>query len=833
MLEGECVKPIKWEDNLAMDVRKAFTALSEIIKDFSDVRILYESIQKQLKECMPEKDSNETAELILQCLVFYPSFQTIFSKWKPKENLFKLMHDLASFCIQQNVFKDCASFNEMHSSIAGMIKECHSEDDRHSAIEKILETFYRAFSHIKSKNFGIVYTPIKAVDFIVQSVNDICLKEFGCTLMDESVSILDPFAGTGIFASRLVHLNAARPEVIRQKEILPLSAMAASALLQEQSDESNSVEVCDTFKRLYNAETEIQVIIGNPPYCSGRRSGNEAAELLMHDSINRRIAETYAAESTATLKRHLYDLYIKAFRWASDSISNGIIAFITGAGWLEGRAMDGMRKCILKEFSSVYIVNLRGNHRTSGLQCRKEGGNIFGYGSRTPIAITFLVKKNKTGSNPAKVWKCDAADFLTAKEKLDWLQECRTIDGMNMVELKDWNGLNAESIAYPYAATKKSNEHSVFNLYSLGVTTGRDAWCINFSKDAVQSRMQDSIEFYNSEVDRLKLLNPSSQMESDALISKDECRFSWDRRQREDAFRRRKYVFSPSCIRTTMYRPYVKMHMYFSSVMNNCVYRIPQIFPKGFRNRAICVYGSSMPIMVDCIPNLHLVNDARVLPFKFVPRNYEADAKTVFSFDNDESGFEAVDGISDWFLEQCQKRVKTDVSKEDIFHYVYGILHSKEWRRMLEKWNEPIPRVALPKSLEFFRAFSEAGRTLSEMHLNYEKQDPYQDIAIEGDLERCSVVKMQWRSSKTELQFNDSILLKNIPQKAFDYAVGNKSVLDWIVEKYALKQDVHSQIINDPNQWNNGRYILELLLKLVNVSVKTMEIVDSLPSIDI
>ena len=561
--------------------------------------------------------------------------------------------------------------------------------------------------------------------------------------------------------------------------------------------------------------------------------------------MEQRIASTYAAGSTATNKNVLYDSYIKAFRWASDRLDKqqgGIIAFITNAGWIDGNAMAGLRKCLEDEFSAAYVFNLRGNQRTSGETSRREGGKIFGSGSRTPIAITVLVKK-PGHQGKAFIQYHDIGDYLSREEKLAIIAQKRSIldSSMEWVQLRpnthgDWlNQRNDIFNSFIPLGDKdnKGNKQTFFvPYYSRGLATGRDAWCYNFSQKNLHHNIKDTIEYYNRIVG-LNIVTP--------LL--DPKKVSWTRAFQNDFLKKRTKRFDHHATHIATYRPFCKQYVYFSSELNEMTYQIPRLFPSlRAKNMIICVSGISgtkqnTAFITEQIPDLNLL-DAGTQCFPL----YYYEKRSVYHptlFDTGNEEYTRKDGITNFILERCRESYGPKVTKEGIFYYVYGLLHSPDYRKAFAAdLKKMLPRIPLVEKPADFWAFSKAGRALADLHLNYETQPACGEVVVEGaEQDNFHVEKMRFpdKKDKSVIEFNPWIKLTNIPLEAYGYVVNGRSAIEWVMERYQIKTDKASGITNDPNDWaqehGKPRYILDLLLSVISVSMQTLSTIKTLPKL--
>ena len=839
------------------------------------------------KNINPAVTPGEVVEMLAQHLITRPVFEALFANYSfvrhnPVSRALQAMLDLLE---AQALEKDTVVLSRFYESVKMRVSGLDNAEARQRVIVELYDKFFRTAFPRTVEKLGIVYTPVEIVDFINRSVADVLQAAFGRSLSDAGVHVLDPFTGTGTFLARMVESGLITPAALPRKyaaelhanEIVLLAYYIASINIENayhatQGESAaytpfNGICLTDTFQLgetddvnwLYapalpqNSErvqaqqnAPIQVIIGNPPYSVGQRSANDDAQNQSYPRLEQRIADTYAAQSSATLQRNIYDSYIKAFRWASDRLDKqhgGIIAFVSNGYWLDGNAMDGFRKCLETEFSAVYVFNLRGNQRTSGETSRREGGKIFGSGSRTPIAITVLVKKpGHTGK--ALIQYHDIGDYLSREEKLAIIAQKRSIlsPAMNWTHIRpnaqgDWLSQRNDIFGnfIPLGDKKdKENKQTFFNpVYSNGLVTNRDAWCYNFSQTKLRQNIQSTIDYYNSMVE--------SDRDTPLL---DTTRISWTRAFQNDFQKKRTKTFEPSAIRQATYRPFCKQYVYFSPELNEIISQMPKLFPTPeTKNLVICLPG------VGNVKDLsvHITNIIRDLDtyggIQCFPLYYY-EKKSVYQptlFDSEKSEYTRKDGITNFILERCRASYGPKVSKEDIFYYVYGLLHSPDYRRTFAAdLKKMLPRLPLVEKPSDFWAFSKAGRALAELHLNYETQPPHPDVVVSGaEQGKFRVEKMRFpdKQDKTTIEYNPWITLSHIPQTAYDYVVNGRTAVEWIMERYQIKTDKASGITNDPNDWateqGKPRYILDLLLSVITVSVETVKIVNELPGLKI
>lgn len=609
----------------------------------------------------------------------------------------------------------------------------------------------------------------------------------------------------------------------------------------------------------------IRVVVGNPPYSAQQDSENDNNKNLDYPTLDARIRSTYAAQSNAKLVKNLYDSYIRAIRWASDRIKDkGIVAFVTNGSFLDHNNMDGLRKCLTDEFSHLYVFNLRGNQRTAGEESRREGGKIFGSGSRTAVAITVMVK-DPAHAGPCELHYHDIGDYLTREEKLAKIEEFGSIDGMEWERLTpnaegDWANQRDPAFDHfiPLGDKEASNTQTIFGIYSLGVVTNRDAWAYNMSRDALAGNMQRMINAYND--DRARYIKACEGKQKDqrpeieGVIVPDPKRISWTRALKADAARGKTFAFDDEAIVIGMYRPFSRQWMYFSRHFNEMVYQQPKLFPSpSHRNVVISSTGVAdrkgySALVANSVPNMHLTDTGQCFPLYWYEKANDAGkAKPQGEMFGPNTGLPDVDGyirhdaITDWALTAfCDHYHDQSITKEDIFWYVYGILHSPEYKqRFATDLKKMLPRIPFAKG---FWVFSEAGRKLGAWHLNYETVDPYlltedaKRLLMEGSDYRVTKMvfgKKDGKPDKTIIVFNEHLTLRDIPLEAYEYVVNGKSAIEWVMERYAITVDKASGIRNDPNAWSEDpRYIVDLVKRIVRVSVESARIVSDLPSID-
>ena len=864
----------QWAKDIAQIAERHIKRIKELVATDSDAKREFGNLVYNLQQNLNPSVTNYAAyDMLAQHIVTRPVFEALFENYSFVKNnpVSKYLENILSILDSKNISADSEQLKKFYDSVRERCKIATSAEDRQKIIIELYEKFFKTAAPLTVERLGIVYTPVEVVDFILRAVNEVLKENFGKTLSSKGVHILDPFTGTGTFITRLIQSDLIKPRDILRKyfselhanEIVLLAYYIAAINIEnafhDRVDAKNyqpfeGICFTDTFQayeqdenakgqtdfvdfrdpmkenseRVKNqTKTRIEVIVGNPPYSVGQRSANDNAQNIFYPKLERRISETYAAKTNATNKNSLYDSYIKAIRLSSDRISaGGVMGLVTNAGWLDGAAMDGLRKCFEEEFSKIYVFNLRGNARTQGELRQREKGNVFGQGSRAPIAITILVK------NPAHVGKADIfyrdiGDYLTREDKLNKIMITRSIhDDFQAItpnERGDWINQRGDEFEkfIPLAPDKKFDgaAQSFFVTYSSGLKTQRDAWCYNFSRTELEKNIRTTIDFYNS--------HEATDFDSKKIV--------WTRATVQNKNRGHKYTFNTAQILESVYRPFCKTNFYYDGRLNEMTYQMPKLFPTGREeNLLICITAAGNRskfslFITNKITDLALaVDGVQCFPLYY----YERGAQGNLFGEN----LERRDGISDFIWNRAKLLYGMDVSKEDIFYYVYGFLHLASYREKFSaELKKSLPRIILSDK---FWQLSRAGRQLAEIHLNYERQPAPDGVEVIGaEKNNFGVKKLRFASKddRTTLIYNDFITIRNIPPRSFEYVVNGRSPLEWIIDRYQVKTDSASGIVNNPNDWatehDNPRYILDLILSCIAVSLKTLDIIEGLPDV--
>lgn len=890
-----------WE-NWAADVAKIAEKHSENIKKLlktneskskKEFLKFLEGIRKNINPSISEDDA---IEMLSQHLITKPIFDALFEHYPftDKNPVSRSMQSVLKALESDSFKEDSEKLKSFYDSVRIRVKGIDNAEGRQRIIVELYDRFFKVAFPKMADRLGIVYTPIEVVDFIISSVESVLKKEFDKSLSDKDVHILDPFTGTGTFIVRLLQSGIIKKEDLKRKftnelhanEIVLLAYYIAAINIEETFygicdggyTPFDGIVLTDTFQLaeddaqktfeiampengervIKQKKTSIQVIMSNPPYSAGQRDANDNNQNLDYPKLDARIEETYAKESTATNINSLYDSYIRAIRWATDRIGDsGVVGFVTNGSFLESNAADGLRKSFGKELAKIYCFNLRGNQRTSGELSRKEGGKIFGSGSRTPVAITILIKDLKY-KEECKINYYDIGDYLSREEKL------LKIKGFGSVDLIPWNKIapnecgdwvkkrSDEFTKFP--SLSSDTEESIFEIRSRGAETNRDNWVYSFSLKDLRGNVNKFVSTYNSDLDRFLKLKRKEDIDLDSFVTSDRSLVSWSRGLKKSLKSEKTINIDSSRVFNSLYRPYSKQFLHFQKEIVEYTNQMPKIFPTPVhKNIVIAVTGIGASkgfstLIIDVMPNLHFQDTGQCFPLNIYER-FDKDLLNGMNLAKD--GFVQRDAISDWALKLYQSAYNDkQIKKVDIFYYIYGVLHSPIYRENFQNdLKKMLPRIPLCRD---FWGFSKAGRSLADWHLQYEVIEPYplkeelKEVAPKKAKELYQVNEsgMKWPKEKkvedkTRIIFNQFVTLSGIPIETYDYVVNGKSALEWIMERYRVTIDLNAKgegsgIKNDPNEWSDDpRYIVDLVKRIVRVSLETNKIVNNLPELDI
>ena len=904
-----CGTRLYWE-NWAVDIagiaQNHITRIASIVDaehGQAKKRKIFLGFLEELRDDLnPSITEAEAIEMLAQHLVTRPVFDAMFSdhQFASNNKVSVAMSKVLQLLDAEGLESERTDLGQFYDSVRKRAASVESAMGRQKLITELYDKFFRMAFPRLTERLGIVYTPVEVVDFIIHSVNDVLKAEFGQTLGSKNIHILDPFVGTGTFITRLIQSGLITKQELPHKykneihanEIVLLAYYIASINIEsvyrdvtgKENEPFPGICLTDTFhlyeqerdmianlmpdnsgRRTRQKELDIRVILSNPPYSIGQRSANDNAVNLDYPNLDQRIRDTYAKYSKAKLLKGIYDSYVRAIRWGSDRLGKaGIMAYITNAGWIDGNAMDGLRKCLAEEYGSLYVFHLRGNLRITGKNSKKEGGNIFGT-TRVPAVITLFVKNSKAKER-GNIHFHDIGDYLSREDKLQIIQNYSSVQGITNQNKwtriipdhhNDWlNQRSANFNQHIEIGNKDKQVSTIFEHYSLGLVTNRDAWCYNASKTEVGKNMERMIEFYNQEIERYQ---QSGKIDTaDKFINQDKTRISWTRGLKSNLVREYKLAYNDNLLTRSMYRPFTKQWVYFDRHLNEVISQMLGIFPHAeSKNLLICVSGIGAPVgsfsalMVDAIPDLHLLESfSQCFPLKLYNTNISAsDSLSILEEESIPSLVR--EGISDAGLRHFQDAYRSKrITREDLFYYTYGVLHSSSYReRFRNNLSVQLPRVPTVKTASDFRAFVKAGRALGGLHVGYEEAEMYpvtiqapslpdKPGAVDYQVTKMKFVGKRSDKDKTSIIYNDKITIQGIPLEAYEYVVNGKSAIEWVMERQGVRQDKASGIINDANWYANETmkdpaYPLKLLRRVITVSMETVKIMKSLSKIDL
>lgn len=880
-----------WANDIAKIARTHIDRIHGILEnpgnkiEISAFRAFADELRDDLNNSVSD---DEIIEMLAQHLITKPVFDALFADYNFTDHnpMSMAMQNVLNTLQEHHLEKEASTLNSFYESVKMRADGITTAEGKQQIIVQLYDKFFRNAFPRMTERLGIVYTPVEVVDFIIHSVNDVLKQEFGQTLADKGVHILDPFTGTGTFITRLlqsglipsdklaykfkneihaneivllayyiaaINIEAVYHSITEESEYTPFEGICLTDTFEmyEKDDLVSEVLVDNSERRKRQKALDIRVIIGNPPYSAGQRSENDNNQNISYPHLDKRISDTYAAYSSATLQKNLYDSYIRAIRWASDRIGEqGVIGFVTNGGYIDSNSADGLRKCLAEEFSSLYFFHLRGNARTSGEVRRKEKDNVFGQGTRTPIVIAILVK-NPVATQTGQIYFHDIGDYLTKEEKLETISDFGSIDGIEKTHgwqkitpdvYNDWLNQRDDSF-YDFIAIgnkKDEKEKSFFHNYSNGVVTARDSWVYQYSNKKLRVNISDMINFYNNELSTLSRVGDLNGKDVGDLIDNNPTKISWTRALKNDLKKGRNLEFDDLSIYVSMYRPFIKCWMYFNRRLNEMVYQMPQIFPFPNSENVLITLNVNPKkgfcvLLTDVVPDFHLLGDVQCFP--------------LYVYESSDTGVVRKNAINNDVLIEINSHYSlNNITNEDVFFYIYGLLHSNDYRATYkDNISKELPRIPLVKNIDDFFVYSNSGRELAELHLKYEKVEPYKADIDTGSLSYSQlgkddfyVEKMKFakKGEKDTVIYNNKIRIKNIPTEAYDYVVNGKPALEWVMERQGVSTHKDSGIVNDANDWavetmNNPRYPLELFLRIITVSLETQKIVNSLPKLDI
>ena len=859
-----------WSKDVAEIARRHIQGINIVLENNKESNKAFNKFVKSLQHNINESiNKNQAIEMLAQHLITLPIFDTLFGEYSFVNNnpvssaMEKIVYELSQYGFE----KEQRELQPFYESVRLRAEGLDNAQAKQKMIITLYDKFFSTGFKDTTERLGIVFTPVEVVDFIIKSVDVVLRKHFNKTLASENVHILDPFTGTGTFITRTLYYlkqlmdngEITYADIIRKytkelhaNEIVLLSYYIAAINIEAVFDEMNgdesyvpfegivltdtfeSTEIEDTLddtffgtndKRLKRQqEKQITAIIGNPPYSKGQTSESDNNQNIHYPKLEDNIRKTYIAKSKANAQNATMDSYVKAVRWATDRLTKqGIVAFVSNGSFLNSSSADGLRAGLYEDFNHLYIFNLRGNQRTQGEQSRKEGGKIFGSGSRTSVAISILIKD---ASNSHELHYHDIGDYLSQKEKLNIISnlgDISSIDWKIIVpdENNDW--INQRDKNFNKYKRLVSRENGVFGYSATGIVTSRDPWVYSFSKDKVLFNAKRLIENFNNEVEKLKTISVKDRKSS---LNYDPKVLNWSEGLKKDALNL-KTINHIQETKIISYRPFVKKHLYFGKEL---LHRPSKYYLQfGQENLTIVTTGNGSNkdfgvLITNCIPDYQfMMNGQGFMRYD----NKENNSLLEFPKDNMNQSFSDELGLS----------------LDDTFAYVYGLLNSREYqKKYANDLKKDLERIPIVKNIE---KYVEIGKELMDLHLNYEEVPLYKEVEVNiSKNPSYKVTKMKFAKKRDEngksvndlstIIFNNDITISSIPEKAYEYIVNGRSAIEWIIDQYQIDTDRKSGITDDPNDYSDDeKYIFNLLLRIINVSLQTVDLVNSLPKFEV
>ena len=861
-----------WSKDVADIARRHIQGINIILESNPESKKAFKRFLHSLQHNINESiDQNQAIEMLAQHLITLPIFDALFGEYGFIKNnpVSSAMEQIVAELSQYGFEKEQKELEPFYNSVRLRAEGIDNAQAKQKIIITLYDKFFSTSFKSTTERLGIVFTPVEVVDFIVKSVDVVLRKHFGKTIASENVHILDPFTGTGTFITRTLHYlkslmdkgEMSYADLVRKytqelhaNEIVLLSYYIAAINIEAVFYDINGEEdylpfegivLTDTFESTESEDTlddsffgtndkrlkrqqekPITAIIGNPPYSSGQESENDDNKNTVYPRLYESIADTYIEKSLNnktqnTKMMSMYNSYVLALRWASNRIKgNGVIGFVSNGSFIDAVAADGLRASLYEEFNHLYVFNLRGDQRTKGEQSKKEGGKIFGSGSRSQIAISILIKD---GSENHELYYHDIGDYLSQKEKLNIISDFEDLSNINWNvvipdDFNDW--LNQRDTNYINYKSLADEGNSYFDIKDSGIATHRDSWVNNFSKESVAKNVQRMIEVYNSDVRKLSQIKKGyDSKDVIKYLTTDDSKISWSTDLIKKANRKEEIEFNEDSIVEITYRPFVKKYVYRSKELNYTTYKSFRTLPdKDSKNLFINIAGISSKsdfstLMTDTVNDYMIFTNSRNFP------RYVYEEGSLF-----------------------EERIDNIIS-DDEFYYIYGVLHSPRYRENYQNdLKKSLPRIPQLKNKE---RYIEIGRKLSSLHLKYEEVPVYDGVNIEISAQPSyKVTKMKFAKTRDEngksvndlstIIYNQDITISNIPEKAYEYMVNGRSAIEWIMDQYQIKTDKKSGITDDPNDYSTDeKYIFNLLLRIINVSVQTVDLVNSLPKFEV
>ncbi|GAA7665102.1 DEAD/DEAH box helicase family protein [Helicobacter pylori] len=851
-------------------LKELFGKNPEIFDNF--LTSLRGNIHQNIKE-------EEALDMIISHIITKPIFDAIFGE-NIQNPIAKALDKMVLKLSDLGLEGETKDLKNLYESVKTEAVRAKSQKSQQELIKNLYNTFFKTAFSKQSEKLGIVYTPIEVVDFILRATNGILKKHFNTDFNDQNITIFDPFTGTGSFIARLLSKenNLISDEALKEKflknlfafDIVLLSYYIALINITQAAQNRDSslknfknIALTDSLDYLEEksakgvfpffedlkenkeikttlANQKIQVIIGNPPYSAGQKSQNDNNQNLSHPKLEKLVYETYDKNSTAKVGTTTRDTLIQSIRMASDLLKDkGVLGFVVNGSFIDSKSADGFRKCVAQEFSRLYVLNLRGNTRTSGEIVKKEGGKIFDSGSRATVAIIFFVKDKNAPNNT--IFYYEVEDYLKREAKLNLLAGFENLDSVPFKEITpndkgDW--INQRNDEFEKLIPLKRDEKlkifdTIFDLNSMVVVSGRDPWVYNFSPNALMQSVQNCIDTYNADLkrfneryreafkERTKGIKPADRYKhlNSQEITTDKTKIAWTDGLKNKLINNENLPEnSMERVRLAMYRPFNKQWLYWDKDLISRQGRFSKIFPDKSAHNVVINTGVGngkdfSALISDFISDLSLISPNQAYP--------------LYYYDDLGNRYNAISGYA---LNLFRRHYKDNaITEEEIFYYIYAIFHHKGY---VEKYKNSLakeaPRIALSDD---FKELSILGKELAELHLNYESGEMHTSVqynllenaGMEGYYD---VVKMTKKGDR--ILYNHHITITKIPKKAFNYVVNGRSAIDWVIERYSITTDKDSLIENNPNDYAGGKYIFELLCRVITLSVKSVDLIEKI-----
>lgn len=831
---------------------------------------LRENIHQNIRE-------DEALDMITSHIITKPIFDALFGD-NIKNPIAKALDKMVEKLSTLGLEGETKDLKNLYESVKTEALHAKSQKSQQELIKNLYNTFFKEAFKKQSEKLGIVYTPIEVVDFILRATNGILKKHFNTDFNDKNITIFDPFTGTGSFIARLLSKENAliSDEALKEKfqknlfafDIVLLSYYIALINITQAAQNRDSslknfknIALTDSLDYLEEktnkgvlplyedlkenkdikdtlADQNIRVIIGNPPYSAGAKSENDNNQNLSHPKLEKRVYEKYGKNFTSkNVGQTTRDTLIQSICMASELLKDkGVLGFVVNGSFIDSKSADGFRKSVAKEFSHLYVLNLRGNARTSGEERKKQGDGIFDSGSRATIAIVFFVKDASVTNNTIHYYEVE--NYLKREAKLNLLASFENLDLVPFKEITpndkgDW--INQRNDDFDKLIPLKRDPKlkifdTIFDLNSNGVATNRDPWVYNFSPNILTQSVQTCIDTYNADLKRfnarfreafkqrtkgVKSSDLYKQL-NDREITTDKTKISWTDGLKNKLIKNKNLQeSSEKRVRLAMYRPFNKQWLYWDKDWIHRQGEFSKIFPdKSAQNVVINTTIRNFSALVsDAITDSHFIGDTNAYP--------------LYYYDDLGNRHYAISGYA---LNLFRRHYKDNsIVEEEIFYYIYAIFHHKGY---LEKYKNSLakeaPRIALSDD---FKKLSMLGKELGELHLNYESGEMHDSVKyttlMNAEIEGYYDVEKMTKKGDCIL-YNQNIAITKIPQKAFEYVVNGKSAIDWVIERYQKTMDKESLIENNPNDYAGGKYVFELLCRVIKLSVKSVDLIEKI-----